>query len=202
MNAHDLPSVWALVHYLHASAGFPVCSTCLAAIKVGNFASCPGITYTNAAKYFPLSVETLKGHMTQTRQGTRSTNPKPATDDALPNTNNQLPPEKAKTFYVYTDPISKLYTDDMGQFPVRSCSGNHYIMLACHVDANTILLGPFQSRQDRHRIAAYNRIMTCLKKHGHTVNLHILDNEASQSYKQTTQDTWGCTFQLVPPHVH
>ena len=125
MNAHNLPSVCALVHYLHACAGFPVRSTWLAAIKAGNFASWPGLTYTNAAKYCPVSVETLKGHMTQTRQGTRSTKPKPATDDALPNTNNQLPPEKAKELYVYTDPISKLYTYDMVRFPVRYRSGNH-----------------------------------------------------------------------------
>ena len=60
--------------------------------------------------------------MNQTRQGTRSTKPKPATDDLLPNTNNHLPPEKAKELYVYTEPISKLYTDNMGQLPVRSCS--------------------------------------------------------------------------------
>jgi hypothetical protein len=36
LNAHDLPSVGALVHYLHAAAGFPVKSTWLAAIKAGN----------------------------------------------------------------------------------------------------------------------------------------------------------------------
>jgi hypothetical protein len=35
LNAHDLPSVGALVHYLHAAAGFPVKSTWLAAIKAG-----------------------------------------------------------------------------------------------------------------------------------------------------------------------
>ena len=75
-------------------------------------------------------------------------------------------------------------------------------MLAYHVDTNTILLEPFQSCQDRHRIAAYNRIMTRLKMRGQTVNLQILDNEASQAYKQTFQDTWGCTFQVLPPHVH
>ena len=90
----------------------------------------------------------------------------------------------------------------MGRFPVRSRSGNNYIMLAYHVDTNTILVEPFQSRQDRHRIAAYNRIMNRLKKRSHTVDLQILDNKASQAYKQTIQDTWGCTFQLVPPHVH
>ena len=88
MNAHNLPSVCTLVHYLHACSGFPVRTMWLAVIKAGNFTSRPGITYTNAAKYCPVSIETLKGHMTQTRQGTRSTNSKPATEDALPNINN------------------------------------------------------------------------------------------------------------------
>ena len=87
-----------------------------------------------------------------------------------------------------------MYMDGMGCFPVRSLSGNHYIMLAYHVETNTILVEPFQSRQDRHRIAAYNRIMTHFKKRDHTVELQILYNETSQDYKQTIQDMWGCTF--------
>ena len=183
MNAHDLPIVCSLVHYLHACTGFPVRSTWLAAIKAGDFTSWPGLNYTNAAKYCPVSVETLKGHMTQTRQGARSIKPKPATEEALPNITNQLPPAKSKELYVYTDPISNLYTNDMGRFPVLSRSGNHYIMLAYHVDTNTILVEPFQSRQDRHRIAAYNCIMTRLKNCSHTVDLQILDKEAIQPYK-------------------
>ena len=96
MNTHDLPSVCALVHYLHACAGFPVRFTWLAAIKARNFASWTGLTYTNVAKYFPVSVETLKGHMTQTRQGARSTKPKPATEDALPYITKQFPTAKTK----------------------------------------------------------------------------------------------------------
>ena len=64
MNAHDLPSVGALVCYLHACAGLPLRSTWLVAIKAGNFDSWPVLTYKNAAKYCPVSVETLKGHMT------------------------------------------------------------------------------------------------------------------------------------------
>ena len=70
-------------------------------------------------KILPVSVDILKGHITQTRQVTRSTKPKPATEDVLPNINNQLPPAKSKEIYVYTDPIINLYTDDMGRFPVR-----------------------------------------------------------------------------------
>ena len=36
LNVHDLPSVSALVCYLHANAGFPVKATWLASIKAGN----------------------------------------------------------------------------------------------------------------------------------------------------------------------
>ena len=64
-------------------------------------------------------------------------------------------------------------------------------MLAYHVDTNTTLVEPLQSRQDRHCIAAYNRIMTHLKNRGHTVDLQILDNKAIQAYKLTIQHMWG-----------
>ena len=57
-------------------------------------------------------------------------------------------------------PISKLYTDNMGRFPVRSRSGNYFIMLAYHVDSNVILADPFQSCHDLHRLAVANRIMS------------------------------------------
>ena len=52
-SAYDLPSVQALVKYFHAAAGYPVRSTWLAAIKAGNYASWPGLTYANARKYCP-----------------------------------------------------------------------------------------------------------------------------------------------------
>ena len=58
---------------MHAAAGFPVKSIWLTAIKDGNYNSWPGLTYSNAAKCFPQSVETIKGHMFQYSQGVRST---------------------------------------------------------------------------------------------------------------------------------
>ena len=56
-NVYDLPSMEALVRYMHAAAGFLVRSTWLKAIKNGNFNSWTGLTYNNAAKYFPKSIE-------------------------------------------------------------------------------------------------------------------------------------------------
>ena len=58
---------------MHAAAVFPVRSTWLKAIKNGNFNSWPGLTYNNAAKYCPQSMETIKGRMVQYSQGVGST---------------------------------------------------------------------------------------------------------------------------------
>ena len=169
LNANDRPSVGALVLYLHAATGFPVKSTWLAAIKAGNHASYPGLTYANAYKYCPVSIESLQGYLTQSRQCARSTKPKP---DTVP----RPPMTKSKELYITTEPMSKLYTDDMGRFPVHSRSGNNFVMLSYHVDTNVILVEPFESRHDRHRIAASDQIMTRLTKSGYGVDLQIIDN--------------------------
>ena len=64
-NAYNLPSLEALVRYMHVSAGFLVKYTWFKAINKGKFTTWPGLTYLNAVKYCPQSVETLKGHMVQ-----------------------------------------------------------------------------------------------------------------------------------------
>ena len=96
---------------------------------------------------------------------------------------------------------SKLYTDDTGRFPTRARSGNQYIMVAYH-SSNVILIEPFASRKDKHRIAAYNVIMQRLKDRNLLVDLQILDNECSKEYKATMKEKWGVTYQLVPPDLH
>jgi hypothetical protein len=45
-------------------------------------------------------------------------------------------------------PISTLYTDDMGRFPIRAQSGNQYIMVAFHDATSVILVEPFKSKAD------------------------------------------------------
>ena len=121
---------------MHTAAGFPVKSTCLKAIKKGSFESWPGLTYTNAAKYFPHSVETLKGHMVQLSQGVRSTKknkhqannnkkkPIQGTLDKKSEAEDIPPPRKTQELHIWDQPISKIYTDDCGRLPIRSRSGN------------------------------------------------------------------------------
>ena len=72
-SAYNIPSVGSLVQYMHAAAGSPVKTTWAKAIKKGYFATWPVLTNSNAAKYFPHAVETIKGHMVQYSQGVQST---------------------------------------------------------------------------------------------------------------------------------
>ena len=169
-----MPSVKALVRFLHAAASFPVKSTWLAAIRAGNYATWPGLTYKNAKTYHLNTAETLMGHMTQTRQVVhstkRKTTPSKPTWSVSPLSSN-IPAKTSNELYVVVEPVRKIYTDDMGRFPIRSRSGHDYIMLVFHCDSNVILIEPFQYRHDRHHIAAYSRIMTRLQERLHAVDL-------------------------------
>ena len=93
------------------------------------------------------------------------------------------PPLKTKELYIWDQPISKIYTDDYGHFPIRSRSGNEYIMIAYHCDSNTFLQAPFVNSKEKHRIRAYNYIMRCLADRGHQVDVQILDNKVNTYFK-------------------
>ena len=204
-NSYDILSVKALVRFLHAADGFPFKSTWLDAIRSGNYATWPGLTYKNAKTNHLTSGETLKGHMTQTRQGVCSTKRKatpsnPTREVSL--ISSDIPATKSNKLFVVVKPVSKLYTDDVGLFTIRSRSGHCYIMVIFHCDSNSTLIEPFQSRHDCHRIAAYSRIMTRLHERGHMVDLQVLYNKASKEYCQVITQTWKATFQLVLLNFH
>ena len=74
-------------------------------------------------------------------------------------------------------------------------------MVAYHL-SNVILIEPFASRKDKHRIVAYNIIMQRLKDRNLLVDLQILDNKCRKEYKATMKDKWGATYQLVLPDLH
>ena len=107
----------------------------------------------------------------QTRKHSRPTEPIPP--EVLPN-------EGHNKIHIKTTHISKLYTDNTGQFPVISRKGNQYNIVAYHCDANAIMVVPFKSRKYRDRMVAYNTIMQRLKDRNMLVRLQILDNEASK----------------------
>ena len=148
---------------MNAASGFPVKSTCLKAIKKGNFEKWPVFTYTNAAKYCSHAVETIKGHMVQSSQGVRSA--KKTKHQAIGNKKDpeqDIPekqsgeedissPHKTKELHIWDQPISKLYTGYCKIFLIRYRSGNEYIMIAYNCDSSTIIKSPFGNRKKNTR---------------------------------------------------
>ena len=129
-SAYELPSVAALILYFHAAAGYLVRSTWLTAISSGNYSLWLGLTLANATKYYTKATATIMGPLFQKIQRVRSNRPK------LPTTisTDQQPPQVCSNeVYILVTPISKLYTDDTGRFPIHSCNGNQYLMIAYHL---------------------------------------------------------------------
>ncbi len=142
--------------------------------------------------------------MAQQRQNVRSTKPK--SDPSLALMPLSQPPATVDSpsdqVFIKVHPLSRLYTDDTGCFPVKARSGNQYVMIAYHANGNLILQQAFKTRNDRHHIAAYNSIMTRLAARSLAVNLQILDNEASNAYKEAIIFKWNTKFQLVSTDMH
>jgi len=72
-NVYEVKTKPELVRYYHAAAGFPTKPSWLAAIRNGHYESWPGFNGTVAAKHFPESHETWKGHGRKIKSGLRST---------------------------------------------------------------------------------------------------------------------------------
>ena len=68
-NVYELKKQPEIVRYLHAAAGFPTKATWLRAIKLGFYASWPGLSAKAVYKHFPESEETQKVHMRKTKSG-------------------------------------------------------------------------------------------------------------------------------------
>ena len=173
----------------------------------------PGLTYSNASKYFPRAGEMTKCHMIQSSQGVQSTKKKKnlpliVTGKILKYTPGEEdledipPPIKTNELHIWDKPISKLYTDYCGRFPIWLIIRNNHIRIAYYCDSNTILQEQFSNIKNKHRIRAYILIMKRLADRWHKVDVQILDNEVSAEFKRVIVDNWGATYPLVPTNVH
>jgi hypothetical protein len=198
-NVHELRTKQNIVQYLHQAASSPVPSTWIKAIDSGFFTTWPGLTSDDLVKkHLPKSLAAAKGHLRQERQGLQSTQPPPvplAIPDPEPNT---------RTHVVFMKPIEitgKIYSNQIGRFPLTSSCGNKYIMLVYDVDSNSITTEPLKSRNELELLRAYSKIHAHVTSCGLKPILGTLDNEAPGRLKQLMKNS-GMDYQLVPPHVH
>ena len=75
-------------------------------------------------------------------------------------------------------------------------------MIVYHCNTNLILMVPFKTRKDTNSLKEYDKIMQRLSDHKLTVDLQIIDNEASVEYKRVIKKKWKINYQLVPPNTY
>ena len=119
-SIYECETTGQLIHFYHATMGFPVTSTWCKAIDAGYFRGWPGLTSKRVRRFIKIVDETEMGHMDQTKVGIRSThtNADPDSMETVPQT-----PLNERTHHVYmsiTDIEGRLYSDQTDRFPITS----------------------------------------------------------------------------------
>ena len=157
------------MRYYHAAAGFPTKPTWLAAIKNKHHASWTGLSYAAVSKHYPESEETWKGHGRKIKSGLRSTK-QALVDEQDGQVSGVTKPKIHSVFtrvYDLHDELErKMYTDQTGRFPVRSYSGNQYIMVLIEMDSSSILVEAMRDRTSGEMVKAYQTLVDRLTASG------------------------------------
>jgi hypothetical protein len=169
-----LPSIAQSIKYLHATAGYPVNDTWIAAIKAGNYNTWPGLSTQAVRCHFPESDETQKGHMKKQRQNVRSTKIK------IENKSMKPPTREKKMHNAYIkihNASATMHSNQTGRFPATSSSGNQYIMVSVEVDGNYIHAEPMKNKSAESMVKAYQTLWKRITESGSIKpTTHILDN--------------------------
>ncbi len=153
----------------------------------------------HAAKYFPESKETQKGHMGGQRQEIHSTRVAEPTEDIPTN----IPHQKKNDILITEHKVESLmYSDQTGLFPAVSSLGNKYVMILHHVDSNSSWLEEAMRNQSGGKlILARARTLAWMRRRGLIPKHQILDNQASAEYKAAIEAS-NMTYELVSPEEH
>jgi hypothetical protein len=145
------------------------------------------------------STSTIKGHLNQQRQNTRTTKIKDA-QVIVPDPDID---HGVKTLFVYAATIDagQIYTDQTGRFPVVWSKVKKYIMILYDYDINAILAQPIKDRTAPELLKAFQFMEQELVARRLKPKLMKLDNEASTLLKAYLHQQ-DITFQLAPPYSH
>jgi hypothetical protein len=200
-HAHETSNLKELINYLHATVFSPVKSTCIKAIKNGNFASWSGLTEHAVEKYLSKSAATVKGHLKQQMMYARSTQLKKEKDCDVEAELELNKGVKTHCIYAAILDAGRIYTDQTGRFPVISSRGNVSIMVSYEYDVHAIMAEPIKNNKARELLRSFQVTEQKLTARGLTPKLVTLDNEALKLLKDYLHDQ-HISFKLVPPYCH
>ena len=156
-----------LAMFYHQCLGSPPKPTLLRAIKNGQLSSFPGLTYELISRHLPRSTATEKSRMSRVKQGVQSTQ-RNNTEIILARQEleDMNPTEEicaTRDFVCYTITADRktgtMFTDQTGNFPVRSYNNMMYIFVAYIYDANAILMIPLPNKTKEAHVDAFKQVL-------------------------------------------
>ncbi len=112
---------------------------------------------------------------------------------------HHIPLTKTQEAFFHIEDLSNLiHNDQTGAFPFTSQQGNRCIMVAIHLNANYIFVKPMRSRSNEEMVRAYKKIINRMRLADLQLKKHILDNKASEAFKQCIREQ-QMQYKLVPP---
>jgi hypothetical protein len=205
--------VHARTLWYHMAAGFPPKETFIRAIRNGNYATRPKLTIQLIHKYMPDADETVKGHLKGQQQGIQLTKQKAfekliKVEEARIKTKGDsspfcpLPPTKLNDIFLRVEDLNEeIHTDQTGAFPHTSQCGNHYIMVAVHLNANYIFAKLMKNRMEGEMIRVYQKIINRMKAGGLGLKKQVLDNKCPAAMKACIKEN-NMDYELVPLGQH
>ena len=187
------------VDFWHKTFGSPCIATFTLALQK-NWIVIPGINAAMVRRHQPHTVETSLGHLTSTRQGLRSTKPK-VIPLVAPDILSATPVQPLIFINVY-ECTGRMHSDAAGRFPIKSVSGNIYMIIFYSEDSNFIHVECTPSRRAADLLSAFQRAVTFFKSRNCSIRFARMDNECSQATKQWAADNASIAIELVPPGQH
>ena len=178
------------ITWYHACFGYPVMSSFHNATKA-NWIPIPGLTAKAIRSHCPRPMATSKGHFNQQRPFIK---PDQRTKLAI-----DTKPHIITTMLECT---KRIHTDGTGRFPIKSMSGNQYMIIFYEEDGNYIHIEVIGDRTASAAIQAYSNALTLFnKKHGKR-KIARLDNETSGKLETYLIAEHQLELEFVPPGTH
>ena len=152
--AHNIKSIKNLIKFYYRCCYSPVISTWKTTMRKSFFATWPGLTCDDVDKYLDKSIATVKGHLRQTQQGVRSTQP------SLVNEGHPLMEMKTRGTYLKIKPVGTVYIDQTGKFSYVASNGSKYIMIMYDYDCDAIMSTPLRSKAGLEQLSNLQNCMT------------------------------------------
>eukprot|EP00804_Cyclotella_cryptica_P019678 CCRYP_016444-RA/>CCRYP_016444-RA protein AED:0.41 eAED:0.38 QI:0/0/0/1/0/0/3/0/339 len=203
-GVHQSTTMEETVKFLHQCLFSPTVNTLCKAIDNGQLVGFPHLTSKMVRKYLPESTATAKDTSTEQRKGLRSTTKGISTsmqEQDIDFNPTQEDVDEVQLFIGATigeQNPGTAYTDQTGNFPVRSFHGNRCQFVAYDYRSNAILVRALKDQTDASLLTAFQDVYAYLTKRGFRPRLNVMDNQCSKAIQQFIESS-NAQIQLVNP---